>query len=277
MSLVHNETFSFCASLFTIELTIERSNIHRRSMASAAKDFESTKDQKDHKAVVSTTNINLIAALKVFQDHELQSTTKKLLQFKNKIAWSEWIGNFNLQRLLQDANYRIVRCGCNICLHGCMGSPANYDFTGQDDDEVDLWIRREEKEKGPFRVSAISGCLLYDWFRDRCLEKEGTPVPFRYPCKEPILLSPSATMVHPVHTIASQLGMYPAPLDDFKTLINIKEKFWIAEVGLMPYPQQVKTVYAVVHEITNLIQLRNNHKPTTFKKWFSWKGLSLLP
>lgn len=229
-------------------------------MASAAS--AAVEDQKDHKPVVSTANINLIAALKVFQDHELQSTTKKLLQFKNKIAWSEWLGDLNLQRLLQDANYRIVRCGCTICLHGCMGSPSNYDFTGQDDDEVDLWIRREEKEKGPFQV-LLNRCALYDWFRDRCLEKEGTPVP----CKEP----PSVASQLGAVTVASQLGMFRKDPKD--------EKTWIDLVQELPYPQKVETVYAVVHEITNLIQLRNNHNVTitTFDHWFSWKGLSLLP
>ena len=216
--------------------------------------------KKDEKVLVSP--INLIAALKVFQDKELQDTTNKLLQFKQQIAYSEWIHGFSFQRLLEEVNLHIVRCGCNICLHGCTGSPANYDFTDGDDENVDVWIAQEQKNRGAFTVLKDGSCALYDWFYNRCLETEGTPAPLK---------QPPGYEEHDVVTISQQLGMFGqqyGPLD---------EKVWFMQVWVMPFSKQVTTVYAVLHGIHNMILEKNNKKPQTFAEWFVWHGLSLMP
>jgi hypothetical protein len=218
--------------------------------------------KKDEKASL-VSPINLIAALKVFQDQELQSATQKLLRFKQQIAYKEWIHDFALQRLLQEVNLHIVRCGCNICLHGCRGSPANYDFTGGDDENVDVWIAQEQKNRGAFTIVNDGSCALYNWFRNRCLETEGTPVP------------PKVYVTRPydeyVVTISQQLGLFDqqcGPLD---------EKQWIMQVWAMPFPKQVTTVFAVLNRMHNMIREKNNEKPLPFDEWFVWNGLSLLP
>ena len=214
--------------------------------------------------------VNLMAAMKVFQDTELAAATRALLQFKKKLAFNKHLtrlGHSELQVLLQEANRYIVRCGCDVCWRGAMGEPSNYDYNPEYD--AADWAKSEERAHGPF-VQA-ERCLLYAWFRARCMGVAGTPVPPETPLRD--LYPPQA---YTVVTVVLQLGVAVVHETEKKRYGVTYDETWLGQVQSMAYPAQEKTVYSVLHGIHTLIDQAKKQPPRTFSSWFRWQGLSLM-
>jgi hypothetical protein len=168
----------------------------------------------------------------------------QLLNFKMAIA-RDFLETL-LQKGLNQINDDLVKCGCPSCINfdGC-----NYPTDeGQERLENNAWGPTE----GPVNRVPIGECLLYEWFRLKCVE-------FELPLLRAEIDHPQLWPLYLNLTECLGLG----------TALSTEES-WNSRIRALSYSQQINTLYKMLYSL-------DHPDNQTFEVWFTYRGHSLFP
>jgi hypothetical protein len=166
----------------------------------------------------------------------------ELLSLKKEVADFYVLGM--LQDILSMHNDMVVRCGCSHCL----------DLGGNN------YIQEDGRpyEAEPHTVE-VKNCLLYAWFKGRCSEFS--------------VILPDDSIDHPcVHPRTFNLTYC---LGKSQWDRRDSETHWFDKVRNLSYEDQLKSVYKMLHSMTN--ELENEKDQQSWQTFMTFAGKSLLP
>lgn len=165
----------------------------------------------------------------------------------------------NLGDYLSRVNDDFVRCGCERCTDMYGGNYPNDEEYNRGDTTLKCWEPGYwVSSTGPINIVPIEKCLLYEWFKQKCVDFK--------------VIVPDDNIDHP--------KFYPRSFDinlclgrhlDSGGLGDFKNR-WRYKIKQLTYNKQVKTIYRLLHHI----DYYGFDDSPTFDEWFCVKGVSLL-
>jgi len=174
---------------------------------------------------------------------------KQNIELKKVVACSTFLDS--IQNVFCQVNNEIVRCGCSGCVDFDSANYANNPFNQDGPGKLKC-------SQGPMNVVPLYECLLYKYFKDKCVE-------FKVPVPNDKIDRPR---LFPKYNLSTSLGRFHFPY-----LIEKQEDLrWFQRIRDLPFSVQVDTVYKMIHAM--LIEACRD-LPMEFDTWFQIQGIRL--